>query len=90
MQTVDIKKVKLKNLLNLILEPTYEDLLYEIVDFLVKSQKMDGIFNFKEVNNNTKFRISESLEDDLKTLEEMGYLKKLKYSQYQVIKHLWE
>lgn len=90
MEYIDINKVKFKNLLNLVLEPSYEDLLYELVSYLISENRMDGIFNFKEANNNTKYRISESLENDLKELEAKGFIKKLKYSQYQIIKHLWQ
>ena len=90
MEFINNKKVKFKNLLNIVLNPTYEDLLYEIVNYLTIGNKSDGIFNLKEANNNTKYRIGLSLEEDLKVLEDMGYIKKLKYSQYQVIKHLWE
>lgn len=90
MEPINKNKVKLKNLIGIIPEPTYEDLLFEIAYFLDNSKRYDGEFKSREVSLFTRVRISDNVMDDLDKLEEMGYITKLKYSSYQLNKHNWE
>ena len=93
MKPLDISKAKIKHLIGIIEEPTLEDLLFEIVYFLDEERRYDGEtsqFKTREAFFKTRVRILESISDDLDKLVEMGYLEKLKYSSYRVIKHLWE
>lgn len=90
MEPINKNKVKLKNLIGIIPEPTIEDLLFEIAYFLDNSKRYDGEFKSREVSLYTRVRISDNVMDDLDKLEEMGYITKLKYSSYQLNKHNWE
>ena len=90
MKSINKNIVKLKNLLGIIPNPSYEDLLYEIVNFLNNELRFDGEFKIREVSLKTRIRINPELSDDLDKLTEMGYLEKLKYSSYTVLKHCWE
>lgn len=93
MKPLDINIVKIKNLIGIINEPTLEDLLFEIVLFLDNEKRYnetDEIFKSNEVYLKTRVRISSSLSEDLNELVNMGYLEKLKYTNFRVIKHLWE
>jgi len=93
MKPVDNKKVKIKNLINILNNPTHEDLLYEIVAFLDSEGRYDGeisCFKTHEAFLKTNVRISSLLSEDLDILTEKGYLEKIKHGNYKVIKHLWE
>ncbi len=90
MKPIDYNIVKIKNILSIIDNPNYEDLLFEIVSFLDNEKKYDGEFKIRDVFLKTKIRITSDLYDDIEKLVEMGYIEKLKYSSYKVIKHLWE
>jgi hypothetical protein len=90
MQPIDQKSVKIKNLISIINNPTYEDFLFEIVNFLNDEQQYSGEFKIKDVSLKTKIRISLELYDDIEELIKLGYVEKTKYSSYRVIKHLWE
>lgn len=90
MLSVNIKKAKIKNLIGIINNPTYEDLLFEIAQFLTQENRLDGEFKTREVSLKTRVRISAELNDDIDKLVELGYAEKLKYSSYKLIKHLWE
>jgi hypothetical protein len=90
MKSIDIKNVKVKNLIGIIDNPTYEDLLFEIVSFLCDERRFDGEFKTRDAWFKTRVRINSEISDDLDKLVELGYLEKLKYSSYRVIKHLWE
>jgi len=90
MNPIDEKNVKIKNLLGLIDNPTYEDLLFEIVNFLNDEKRYDGEFKIRDVWFKTRIRINSEISEDLDELVKLGYLEKLKYSSYRVIKHLWE
>jgi len=90
MKPVKRKNVKMKNLIGIIDEPTYEDLLFEIVDFLDKSARYDGEFKVREVSFLTRVRIGSTLIKDIDELVKLGYVEKLKYTSYKVLKHLWE
>jgi len=86
----NIRKAKIKNLIGIIDKPTLEDLLFEIVYFLYNEKRTDGNFTLREVSLKTRVRISKDIIDDVNSLEEKGYIKKLKYTQYQLIDHLWK
>jgi hypothetical protein len=90
MLSLNIKKAKIKNLIGIIDNPTYEDLLFEIAQFLTQENRLDGEFKTREVSLKTRVRISLELGDDLDKLVELGYAEKLKYSSYKLLKHLWE
>jgi len=90
MNPINKKKVKLKNLIGIISEPTYEDLLFEIAYFLDNLKRYDGEFKLREVSLFTRVRINENVIDDLEKLVEMGYISKLKYSSFKLLKHNWE
>ena len=90
MKRINKQKAKIKNLIGIVDRPSYEDLLYEIVDFLEKERSEDGIFKKWDVSVKTRCRIGTELIDDLDTLCQMGYLEKLKYTKYKLIKHLWQ
>lgn len=90
MKPIKKKIVKMKNLIGIIDDPTPEDLLFEIVQFLDNSKRYDGEFKMREVSMYTRVRVGNELQDDINKLIEMGYLEKLKYTSYKVLKHLWE
>ena len=90
MKPLKRKNVKMKNLIGIIDEPTYEDLLFEIADFLDKSGRYDGEFKTREVSFLTRVRIESDLSKDLDELIKRGYVEKLKYTSYKLLKHLWE
>jgi len=90
MKPINKEIVKLKHLIGIIPNPTYEDLLYEIVNFLNNELRFDGEFKMREVSLKTRIRVNLDVNDDIEKLIEMGYIEKLKYSSYTVIKHLWE
>jgi len=90
MKPINQNRVKIKNLIGIVDNPTHEDLLYEIVSFLDNERRYDSEFKTHEAFLKTRVRISSLLSDDLDKLLEMGYLEKQKYSFYRVIKHLWE
>lgn len=90
MKSIDEKNVKIKNLIGIIDKPTYEDLLFEIVSFLDDEKRYDGEFKTRDIFLKTSIRIKREISDDMDELVKKGYLEKLKYSSYRVIKHLWE
>lgn len=90
MKSIDTKNVKIKNLIGIIEKPSYEDLLFEIVKFLSDEGRFDGEFKSRDVWLKTTIKINSEVSDDLEELVKLGYIEKLKYSSYKVIKHLWE
>jgi hypothetical protein len=90
MKPLNQEIVKIKNLIGIIENPTYEDLLFEIVNFLNDERRFDGEFKKSDVAYKTRVRITSDIGDDLDEMVKLGYLEKLKYSSYKVIKHLWE
>ena len=90
MKPINEKNVKIKNLIGIIDKPTYEDFLFEIVSFLNDEKRYDGEFKTRDVFLKTSIRIKKELSDDIDQLVDKGYVEKLKYSSYRVIKHLWE
>ena len=87
---MDRQKIKIKNLIGLVDNPTYEDLLFEIIDFLEIEKRSNGEFKKWDVSMKTRCRIGDDLIKDLDVLSEMGYIKKLKYTNYKVLTHPWE
>ena len=90
LKPINKSKVKIKNLLGLVEDPTYEDLLFEIVQFLEDEKRTDGSFKKKEVAQKTRCRINGELVEDLQKLEDKGWIKNIKYTQYEIVKHPWE
>ena len=90
MKPINEKNVKIKNLIGIIDNPTYDDLLFEIVNFLNDEKQFDGEFKVRDVSFKTRVRISSNLNEDIDKLVELGYVEKLKYTNYKVINHLWE
>jgi hypothetical protein len=90
MLPIDERNVKIKNLIGIVSNPTHEDLLFEIVNFMNDERRYDGEFKLRDVALKTRVRISSELSDDVDELIGKGYIEKLKYSSYRVIKHLWE
>ncbi|MDD5649158.1 MAG: hypothetical protein PHF86_01890 [Candidatus Nanoarchaeia archaeon] len=87
---INKKKIKIKNLLGLIDEPTIEDLLFEIVSFLEKESRLDNEFIKQEVNLKTRCRISGDLEKDLKALQEQGFIEHKGWTKYKLLKNPWQ
>lgn len=82
-------KLPLKYLINFtIIEPTIEDLLYEIITIIL--DKKENTINNWELNNKTKTKINENIEDDIQLLIDKGYLEKDKYTKYKIINHPWK
>jgi len=87
MNKVDKSQIKIKNLLGIIDNPTYDDLLFEIVSFLEDEGKED--FKKWDVAMKTRCRIGSSVEEDLQVLVDMGYVSHNKYTMYTLVKHPW-
>jgi len=83
------EKIKIKNLIGIIDNPTHEDLLFEIVSFLEKEDRLEDEFIKHEVNIKTRCRIEEDLEFDLKKLTELGFIEHKGWTKYKLIKHPW-
>jgi len=90
MKPINEKIVKIKNLIGIIDYPTYEDFLFEIVNFLNDEKRYDGEFKTRDVYFKTRIRMSSDLTNDIDKLVELGYVEKLKYTSYKIIKHNWE
>ena len=90
MKPIKKKNVKMKNLIGIIDHPTHEDLLFEIVQFLDNTKRYDGEFLKREFSLFTRVRVKKDVVDDLEELIKLGYIEKLKYTSYRIIKHLWE
>jgi len=90
MKLLNYKITKIKNLIGIVENPTLEDLLFEIVSFLDNERRYESEFKTHEAFLKTRVRLSSLLSEDLDELVKLGYLEKLKYSNYRVIKHLWE
>lgn len=85
---IDKNKIPFKYLINFtIINPTIEDLLYEIVSLVL--DKNENSINNWEITNKTKTRINENIEDDIQLLINKGYLEKNKYTKYKIINHPW-
>jgi len=90
MKGINKKKIKIKNLLGIVDEPTHEDLLFEIVSFLEKESRLEEDFIKYEVGLKTRCRIGENLEDDLSKLQDLGYIQHRGWTKYHLIKHPWQ
>jgi hypothetical protein len=89
MITIDKNKIPFKYLIRFtIINPTIEDLLYEIVSLII--DKNENSINNWEISNKTKTRINEKIEDDIQLLIDKGYLEKDKYTKYMIINHPWK
>jgi len=90
MKGIDKNKIKIKNLLGLIDNPTYEDFLFEIVTFLEKEGRLEDEFIKQEVSLKTRCRIEENLDADLKKLQELGYIEHRGWTKWKLLKHPWK
>lgn len=89
MKGIQKKKTKIKNLIGIVDNPTYEDLLFEIVSFLEKEDRLEDFFIKHEVNLKTRCRIEENLDMDLKKLIEIGFIEHHGWTKYKLLKHPW-
>ena len=87
---IDKKNVQFKYIINYPEDRTVLNLLYEICEILLDEGRTDNIFNIADVNTKTTTRISNNIKEDLTELEKAGYIKKLKYTQYEVLKTPWQ
>ena len=90
MKGIQKKKIKIKNLIGIVDKPTLEDLLFEIVSFLEKEDRLEDFFIKHEVNLKTRCRIEEDLDKDLKKLLEEGWIEHHGWTKYKLLKHPWE
>lgn len=90
MKKTNKKSVKIKNLIGIVDNPTHEDLLFEIVQFLEAENRLDGEFKKWDVVVKTRCRIGPSLEEDLNVLIKKGFIEHKKYTIYKILKHPWE
>jgi len=90
MKGIQKKKIKIKNLIGIVDSPTIEDLLFEIVSFLEKEDRLEDFFIKHEVNLKTRCRIEEDLDKDLKKLLEEGWIEHHGWTKYKLLKHPWE
>jgi hypothetical protein len=84
------EKVKIKNLIGIIDDPKEEDLLFEIISFLERENRLSEHFTKYEVTMKTRVRLENNIEDDLKRLIESGYLIHEGWTKYKVINHPWQ
>ena len=90
MKGIQKKKIKIKNLIGIVDNPTHEDLLFEIVSFLEKENRLEDFFSKHEVNLKTRCRIEEDLDKDIKKLLENGWIEHHGWTKYKIIKHPWQ
>jgi len=89
MKGIKKEKIKIKNLIGIVDNPTHDDLLFEIVSFLERENRLEDEFNKEEVSLKTRCRIEEDLELDLKVLKEGGWIEHKGWTKYQLVKHPW-
>ena len=90
MKGINKNKIKIKNFLGMVEQPTLEDLLFEIVFFLEKESRLEDEFIKQEVNLKTRCRISEDLEKDLLDLRDKGYIEHKGWTKFKLLKHPWQ
>lgn len=89
MKRIQKQKIKIKNLIGIVDNPTHEDLLFEIVSFLEKENRLGNEFNKEEVSLKTRCRIEEDLDLDLKELMKLGFIEHKGWTKYKLLKHPW-
>jgi len=89
MKGIKKEKIKIKNLIGIVDNPAHEDLLFEIVSFLEREDRLEDEFNKEEVSLKTRCRIEEDLELDLKKIQEMGFIEHKGWTKYKLVKHPW-
>jgi hypothetical protein len=89
MKGIQRNKIKIKNLIGIVDNPTHEDLLFEIVSFLEKEDRLEDFFIKHEVNLKTRCRIEEDLDKDLNKLLAMGFIEHHGWTKYKLLKHPW-
>ena len=90
MKGIKKEKIKIKNLIGIVDNPSHEDLLFEIVTFLEREKRLEEEFNKEEVSLKTRCRILEDLDSDLKTLMNEGWIEHKGWTKYQLLKHPWK
>ena len=88
MKKINKNKIKIKNLIGIVDNPTYEDLLFEIASFLEDEGKDE--FKKWDVSMKTRCRINATIEEDLQVLIDQGFIEHQGWTKYRMIKHLWE
>lgn len=89
MKGIQKQKIKIKNLIGIVDNPTHEDLLFEIVSFLEKEDRLEDEFNKEEVSLKTRCRIEEDLDADLRKLQDDGWIEHKGWTKYKLVKHPW-
>lgn len=89
MKGINKNKIKIKNLIGIVDNPTHEDLLFEIVSFLEKENRLNDEFIKQEVGLKTRCRIEEDLDMDLKKLQELGYIEHRGWTKWKLLKYPW-
>jgi len=89
MKGIQKKKIKIKNLIGIVDHPNHEDLLFEIVSFLEKEDRLDDEFIKQEVSLKTRCRIKEDLDLDLRELMNLGFIEHKGWTKYKLLKHPW-
>lgn len=87
MNKINRKHIKIKNLLGIIDNPTYEDLLFEIASFLEDENRDE--FKKWDVSMKTRSRINSTIEEDLNVLVERGYLEHQGWTKFKLVNHPW-
>jgi len=89
MKGIDKQKIKIKNLIGIIDRPAIDDLLFEIVSFLEKENRLEDEFIKHEINLKTRSRINEDIDSDLKELIDSGHIEHKGWTKYKLLKHPW-
>jgi hypothetical protein len=89
MKGINKNKIKIKNLIGIVDNPSHEDLLFEIVSFLERENRLTDEFIKQEVSLKTRCRIEEDLDMDLKKLQELGYIEHRGWTKWKLLKHPW-
>jgi hypothetical protein len=89
MKGINKNKIKIKNLIGIVDNPTQEDLLFEIVSFLEKENRLEDEFIKQEISLKTRCRIEEDLDSDLKKLQDLGYIEHRGWTKWKLLKHPW-
>ncbi len=90
MHKIDKDKLEFKILINFSEGRGLLNLLYEIVKIINNEQRIDKVFNIADISTKTLTRVNDTIQEDLEALKEKGYIKYLKYTQYELVKTPWD
>lgn len=90
MHKIDKDKLEFKILINFSEGRGLLNLLYEIVKIINNEQRVDKVFNVADISTKTLTRVNDTIQEDLEALKEKGYIKYLKYTQYELVKTPWD